>query len=70
MARTYTTVAGDMWDGVAYAQLGSAEYADRLMAANPRYLGYYIFPAGIELTLPELPEQTVRPLPPWKGAAG
>jgi len=65
--KTYTTVQGDMWDSIAYAQLGSTRYTDQLIIANLPYLDYYIFPAGIVLTLPEVETETVeRSLPPWK----
>ena len=50
MAKTYTTVQGDMWDSIAYAQLGSTDHTDKLMNANLQYRKYYIFPAGIVLT--------------------
>lgn len=64
---TYTTVQGDMWDSIAYAQLGSTRHTDRLIAANLDYRDYYIFPAGIALTLPEIPEAEAQGmLPPWK----
>ena len=38
------------------------------MAANPQYLDYYIFPAGIQLTLPgiEAEQASVSSLPPWR----
>ena len=29
--RTYTTVQGDMWDSIAYTQLGSVDYTDKLI---------------------------------------
>lgn len=69
--KTYTTVQGDMWDSVAYRQTGSCLYTDRLMAANPEHVSEFIFPAGIVLTLPEIPAEQADPLPPWKrkGAA-
>lgn len=67
MVSTYTTVQGDMWDRIAHAQLGSTRHTDRLIAANLDYRDYYIFPAGITLTLPEVPEaQAQSMLPPWK----
>lgn len=64
--RTYTTVQGDMWDSIAYTQLGSVDYTDKLIAANLRYREYYTFPAGIVLTLPEIKEKVNTSLPPWK----
>ena len=64
--RTYTTVQGDMWDSIAHTQLGSTGHTDKLMNANLRYRVYYIFPAGIVLTLPEMREPVDSSLPPWK----
>lgn len=64
--RTYTTVQGDMWDSIAYTQLGSVDYTDKLIAANLRYREYYTFPAGIVLTLPEIKERVNTSFPPWK----
>lgn len=57
-----------MWDSIAYRELGSEAYTDKLMRLNQQYREIYIFPAGIELLLPEV-EQATRPaenLPPWK----
>jgi len=68
MMKTYSTIQGDMWDSIAYQQLGSVAYTDQLMQLNRQYRNIYIFPAGIVLRLPEI-EQTARPsdnLPPWK----
>lgn len=67
MTKTYTTVQGDMWDSIAYAQMGDTAYTHQLIAANLQYQKYYTFPAGIVLTIPEI----IRPagtntLPPWK----
>ena len=53
MSNTYTTIQGDMWDSIAFSQLGSEAYTDRLMNLNPQHLGYYTFPAGIVLKLPD-----------------
>ena len=64
--RTYTTVQGDMWDSIAYTQLGSVDYTDKLIAANLRYREYYTFPAGIVLILPEIKEKVNTSLPPLK----
>ena len=68
MAKTYTTVQGDMWDSIAFAQMGSVDHTDKLMNANLRYREYYTFPAGIVLVLPDIPENTSNTLPPWKQA--
>jgi len=64
--KTYTTVQGDMWDSIAYKQMGSTDYTDRLMRLNPAYRHYYTFPAGVVLTLPERVYKISASLPPWK----
>lgn len=66
--KTYTTTQGDMWDSIAYAQLGSVSHTDKLMNANLQYREYYTFPAGIVLVLPDIPGDTSDTLPPWKQA--
>lgn len=70
MSKTYTTVQGDMWDGIAFKQLGSTSYTDKLMNLNAEYIDYYIFPAGITLTLPDKTENVPSALPPWKRVSG
>lgn len=64
--RTYTTVQGDMWDSIAFTQLGDTAYTDRLMNLNRQYRMYYTFPAGIVLALPEPVRKINDTLPPWK----
>lgn len=66
--RTYTTVQGDLWDTIAYRQLGSTGHTDKLMNANLQYLDVYVFPAGVVLNLPEITENSTGStnLPPWK----
>jgi len=64
--KTYTTIQGDMWDSIAYPQLGDVAHTDKLMNANLQYREYYIFPAGITLVLPEVTESPSSLLPPWK----
>lgn len=62
----YTTIAGDMWDGIAYKTLGDEAYMDRLMKLNPQYRRTFVFPAGITLTVPEPETRVSSDLPPWK----
>lgn len=68
--KTYRTVQGDMWDSIAYSQVGGTKYTDQLMNANQRYREYYIFPAGILLTIPDTVEPASDSLPPWRKVAG
>lgn len=68
--KTYITIQGDMWDSIAFTQMGSVDYTDQLMNANQKFREYYIFPAGVVLTIsdPVLPVSDT--LPPWKQVAG
>ena len=66
--KTYTTVQGDLWDSIAFRQLGSTSHTDRLINANLQHREIYVFPAGIVLNLPEIPDSgsISSNLPPWK----
>ena len=69
--KTYTTVQGDMWDSIAYTQLGSCAHTDKLMAENLVYRETYIFPAGVVLTLPDVDTTAADDtLPPWREVRG
>lgn len=72
MNRIYTTIQGDMWDGIAHHQLGSTAHTDSLIAANPAYRNFYSFPAGIQLLLPDLDDtqKSSGNLPPWRETLG
>lgn len=67
---TYITIQGDQWDLIAYKLLGSANHTDKLMNANPGYLDYFIFPAGIELVIPEVSTTIKGSVPPWREVSG
>lgn len=66
MTNTYTTIAGDMWDTVAYKALGNESYMDKLIALNTQHRETVIFDAGVVLVLPEKTVATSSTLPPWK----
>lgn len=65
MASTYKTKSGDMWDEIAWTQLGSESYMGDLLAANPEYSDQWRLQAGITLTIPDV-ETANSVLPPWK----
>lgn len=69
MAKTYTTISGDKFDWIAKKTLGNEMRADELIKANIKYRHIYIFPANIQLTIPELPPRLPDSLPPWKRKA-
>lgn len=66
MPKTYTTKSGDVWDMIAYKELGNCNHVEALLNANRAYLGTAIFSAGVVLTLPEIANKTPSALPPWR----
>ena len=66
MAKTYTTVSGDMWDLIALKTMGSEMYMDALIKRNLKYIDIYIFPGDITLDIPEVTQKPSSSLPPWK----
>ena len=61
----YTTIQGDTWDKIAKEVYDDEAYTSLLMEANPKLLDYFIFPEGIVVTVPEIPEETDY-LPEWR----
>lgn len=68
LPKTYVTTQGDMWDLIAFTQMGSETYMHLLIEANPQYREMVIFPANVALTIPDVPAAatTATNLPPWK----
>lgn len=66
MNKTYTTISGDMWDQIAYQQMGSVLHTDKLIKANLEHAAWFVLPAGIVLTIPAIEEDQSMELPPWK----
>lgn len=62
----YTTIAGDVWDGIAYKTLGDESYTDKLMKENQKFRHLVVFPAGITLSIPDPETRISADLPPWK----
>lgn len=62
----YTTVAGDMWDLIAYKIYGDEVYMAQLLAANPDQANTVVFGAGVELIVPDVEISAASSLPPWK----
>lgn len=62
---TYTTVQGDTWDSIAYTEYGDELQMHWLVEANPQHREIVIFPAGIELQIPDIGETARAPAPPW-----
>lgn len=69
MAGTYTTVQGDTWDGIAYRLYGAERYMRYLFEANWPQADTLVFPSGVVLNVPELPEETEEDTPFWRREA-
>ena len=64
---TYTTQSGDTFDLISFKVFGTCQYVDKIIDANRDKIDYFIFPAGVELTIPDItPEIKKTALPPWK----
>jgi len=64
--KTYTTVQGDTWDGIAFRLLGSEKFMPQLMRVNPSHISTVIFSAGVALQIPIIAPAMSESLPPWK----
>ena len=53
MGRIYTTVSGETWDQIAFEVYGDEHECSRIMGMNGDKLDYFVFPAGVELKLPD-----------------
>lgn len=62
----YTTVQGDTWDMISYKVYGTSKHIGLLMKSNYPLLNIFIFSAGIEVDVPELPEEETDDLPEWR----
>ena len=65
MAAVYKTKSGDVWDSIAREVYGDESYTSLLMANNQEHLGYFVFPAGVELVIKDKPEEAST-LPDWR----
>lgn len=70
MDRVYITQSGQTWDQIALELYGDEHHCETIMDANPDKLDYLIFPAGVELKLPEdesfLETQLSENYPEWR----
>ena len=65
--RTYTTQNGDTWDLIAFRMTGSTDHIETIMQANQEHVKTFIFPAGVEIIIPDLESYVdYDSLPPWR----
>lgn len=67
MAKTYYTIQGDMWDGIAKKLYDDESGVNALLEVNQQYADIVVFPAGIILDVPGYEKSTPTSLlPPWR----
>lgn len=66
MAETYRSIQGDTWDMIAKKVYGAERHVDYLMQNNFSLLDYFIFPAGVIVKTPDLPDDIPDDLPSWR----
>ena len=62
----YTTIQGDTWDGIAYKLYGDEKHMKELIEVNWPVVDTLVFSAGVELNVPDLPEESSSDLPIWR----
>lgn len=61
----YVTSEGDMWDKIAYEQMGSENFMGELIRNNDDLVDVVVFPSGIKINVPEV-DDTQTDLPSWR----
>lgn len=65
MASIYKTVSGDTWDLISYKLFEDEKYMRHLLEANLPLTEILRFDSGIEITVPDIPEESADDLPFW-----
>ena len=53
----YVTTQGDCWDSLAYELYGDEKYMQLLIEANWPLLDILVFPSGVEIIVPDMPDE-------------
>lgn len=61
----YTTIQGDMWDGISHKVYGTDKYSKELVKQNPTYANVVVFSSGVNLICPDITISS-ETLPPWR----
>lgn len=61
----YVTSEGDMWDKIAYEQMGSENFMGELIRNNDDLVDVVVFHSGVEINVPEV-DDTQTDLPSWR----
>lgn len=64
--KEYRTIQGDTWDWIAKKVYGNEMRLDVLMENNQDLLDILIFPAGVNLQIPEELPESAEDVPAWR----
>lgn len=64
----YITLQGDTWDVIAYKVYKNERLMHLLIEANLDFISTAIFPANIELNIPEVSKKDLVVFPPWRAS--
>ena len=62
----HKTKQGETWDMISIAEYGTPYRIADLIAANPALSDVLIFEEGVMVVIPEIKEESLSSLPPWK----
>ena len=62
----YLTTQGDMWDSISLRVYGTEKLMHVLIEANHKHRNISIFPANIELIVPDVSVRENITFPPWR----
>lgn len=63
--QVYKTEAGDTWDLIAFKLFGNENLMKELLEENIELSEIVIFPAGVELSIPEIKKDKKGGVAPW-----
>lgn len=62
----FVTTQGDCWDLLAYELYGDEKYMQLLIEANWPLLEILVFPSGVEIFVPDMPDEEDEDSPFWR----
>ena len=67
MVKKCVSRVGDTWDLIAWREMGSCAYTEKLIDANRDKIETFIFSDGVELVVPEIDNSVKKSiLPAWR----
>ena len=64
----YITTQGDMWDIISHRVYGTEMLMHVLIEANHQHRNIVVFPANVELIVPDVNTRESVTFPPWRAS--